>query len=372
MSIFALILICSTLLLIVSQFGSRLAARNSIVWWAITAFIIISSFRPELWEPVTRMLGITLVSNFLLAALSMFLFLQLIELSAETTAQSRKTRDLTAGLAADEYARKFSGTRQDRNDKRTKVLVVLPCYNEEGIIRETIARINELKLENERRGKFDLKICVVNDGSLDRSEEILIDNCYNDFVSHRVNIGVAGVLLTGFKIGHRIQADYVVQCDSDGQHPIHSILDLVEKAMAGRYDLLIGSRFVPITQGVENTDSSTTQARIAGIFIIRAMLRVFGGSASIFDPTSGFRAYSRNAQSILLRNMPDEYPEPESVAILALNRARVAEVSVNMTPRTTGISSINGIKTFRFMVKVLTALLGLRLRSLVSGRATPS
>ena len=62
-------------------------------------------------------------------------------------------------------------------------------------------------------------------------------------MSHDVNIGVSGVLLTAFKIAKENDFESVVQCDSDGQHPIEEIPRLLKFSSQNRFDLLVGSRF---------------------------------------------------------------------------------------------------------------------------------
>ena len=64
--------------------------------------------------------------------------------------------------------------------------------------------------------------------------------------------------------------------------------------------------------------------------------------------------------------MPDEYPEPESITILVGKGAKIGEMPVEMLPKSTGTSSIQGLQSFGFMIKVLTALIGLKLRTLVT------
>jgi hypothetical protein len=63
--------------------------------------------------------------------------------------------------------------------------------------------------------------------------------------------------------------------------------------------------------------------------------------------------------------MPDEYPEPETVALARREGLKLVEYGVSMNARTSGKSMISGMKTAIFMYKVLTALLGLRLRTLL-------
>jgi hypothetical protein len=60
--------------------------------------------------------------------------------------------------------------------------------------------------------------------------------------------------------------------------------------------------------------------------------------------------------------MPDEYPEPETIALLTTERLSLAEYPVEMTPRVAGKSSLAGLKSIRYMIKVTAAILGLRLR----------
>jgi hypothetical protein len=62
--------------------------------------------------------------------------------------------------------------------------------------------------------------------------------------------------------------------------------------------------------------------------------------------------------------MPDEFPEPEAIAIATVAGLKVIETSVKMEKRLAGLSSIRGLKTFIYMYKAISALVGLRLRTL--------
>ncbi|RYZ89080.1 MAG: DUF2304 family protein, partial [Proteobacteria bacterium] len=339
---------------------------NSIVWWAVAFFIILALVQPSLLKPLVDAMGIKVVSNFVLASLVMFLFIQVLELTGETTAQSRKFRQLVSNIASEQFFQKLPRSRSNSIHPRMRVLVVLPCYNEEEALPTTIAEMKEL-LASDTHADLDIHMCVVNDGSRDSSRFILEEEIPYNYVSHSANIGVSGVLLTGFAIAKQLKAHYVVQCDSDGQHPMHLIPEMVREAHRGEYDLLIGSRFYRAVNG--NALESTTIARVSGIVLIRRMLGLFGVKARVQDPTSGFRVYSEKARETLVRQMPDEYPEPESVALLAQIGLKIGETNVKMIARTTGVSSINGLKSVTFMTKVLTALIGLRLRTLWGNRS---
>jgi hypothetical protein len=348
-------------ILVFSQFGARLAARHAVTWYLVSAFILVSAVRPQWLRPLADLLGINLVSNLVLAVLTMFLFMQMLEQYAETARSQRQMVRLVASLASLGFP---SRPPPSREGSRLRVLVVLPCYNEAGSLPRLVPQLYALQASTP---DMEVDFCIVNDGSLDETPALLQELVPMNHVSHQANIGVAGVLRTGFEIARRIGADYAVQCDSDGQHPVERIPHLIRIARARQVDMLIGSRFAPGGEGTEDALASTTRLRRLGGLVVSTTLRLFRG-ARVVDSTSGFRVYSRRAMGTLLRRMPDEYPEPESIALVALARLRIEETHVEMLPRTTGTSSISGLKSARFMIKVTSALLGLRLRTLFRDR----
>ncbi len=365
MSLIVVLLAAGFFALLFSQFGHRLPARNSLIWWLVALFLLVAAINPGLYRPVIRVLGIELVSNFVLGGMMMFLFFQMVEQQAENRRFSRQIVELTTSFAArlfpEEGARHLAGGSR-------KVLIILPCYNEAGSLPEVLPRLTALQARLTGPERF--AFCVINDGSTDETLRLLSTLAPSGHVTHSANVGVAGALLTGFKIARSVGADYVIQCDSDGQHPIEEIPRLAAIAAEKGSDLLIGSRFAapePAAGAAADRLRSTTRLRRAGGVLVTFVLGLFGRAASVSDPTSGFRVYSGRAVQALLHSMPDEYPEPESIALLALRGLRIDELLVEMNPRTQGVSSLSGLKSIRFMVKVTTALLGLRVRSLIGG-----
>ena len=346
-----LILIILTLILI-SQFGGKLSAQNSLVWWLIFAFLIFVTTHPDGLLPLTHFLGITLVSNFVFAAMILFLIFQAIQESAVSTGQQRKLRSVVTKIAADYFLQK----NEWPSKRKPRVLIVFPCYNEAENLPDLFQHIAKLA-----PSPFELFPCIINDGSTDESESILKLKAPHISTHHVTNVGVAGVLLTGFKIAKTIDADFLVQCDSDGQHPLEKISDLVEQAIQKNADLMIGSRYV--NSSALNIHESSSPLRKVGSLIIRLSLKLFSLQNTVTDPTSGFRVYSKNAFRALEPIMPDEYPEPETIAILFSKKFRVMETPIPMSPRQAGESSLGGLKGIQFMLKVVTALIGLRLRT---------
>ena len=357
------LIVTVVLVFLLAQFGGRLAARSSLMWWMGLSLFMLSAIAPQLFRPIADLLGIKLVSNLVLASMVMFLTSQLIEQMSVSTTQMRGHRRLVSRLAVAEFLAKRS--RQPVQDPRTRVLVVLPCYNEAESLPGLLEELAGLTTVS----NADIDFCIVDDGSHDASKKILEQSAPVNHVTHLSNIGVAGVLMTGFEIGREMGMDYIVQCDSDGQHPVSFIPELVRVAHAEQTDLLVGSRFIKDKRAGSHHDlQATTRLRRLGSLMILMVLRLFGSHASISDPTSGFRIYSRRMYIDALGHMPDEYPEPELLALTSVHGGNVQEIGVTMAQRSAGTSSITGLQTMRYMLKVVTALLGLRLRTLARGK----
>ena len=357
------VIFLAVMLLVFAQFGKHIAARLSTVWWLVLVFILIASIDPEFFRPIADLLGVQVISNFFLASMIIFLFIQTIEQHVSSTRASRAIRRIVSSYAARAFVP--IGLPVPSSTNAPTALLLLPCFNEATSLQDSVSRIvTTLGTQNDA-----IVTCVVDDGSRDESRQILDASMSGRFTSHDVNVGVSGVLLTGFLIMERLGLDYVIQCDTDGQHPIELVPAMLREAIRQKTDLLIGSRFAQtplpdatLCDSSENA-KSTTKARMAGLWFISQALRMFNRRVCITDPTSGFRVYSRAAANDIVQNLPDEYPEPESIAILMVRNRRIAECRIPMKARTGGRSSIRGIRPFLYMVKVLSALLGLRIRA---------
>ncbi len=219
------------------------------------------------------------------------------------------------------------------------VLIVIPAYNEG----ETLPKLLE-KIQNECAGYDTL---VINDCSTDDTEEILKDlNC--SVINLPVNLGIGGAVQTGFKYAQLNGYDIAVQLDGDGQHNPEHIRELVEKIEEG-FNVCIGSRFI------DNKGYQSTQMRRMGIRFFRFLLRCFTGQ-SFTDPTSGFRAFDKEAILYFSTFYPTDYPEPESIIMLVKNKLRIAEIPVIMNERKNGKSSINSADSIYYVIKVTLAV----------------
>ena len=230
-----------------------------------------------------------------------------------------------------------------------KVLLIVPAFNEQESILPVCREILEYKTG------YDL--IVINDGSTDDTEKILVQNDI-PHIELIENLGIGGAVQTGYRYALENDYDVAVQFDGDGQHDIESVADLVQPVLDSEADMVIGSRFVK--KDMDNFKSSA--ARRAGIKILSGMIKWKTGKR-IYDTTSGFRAVSRKLMRLFAEDYSSEYPEPISTTSALLNGFKVLELPAKMRGREGGKSSISGFHTDAYyMLNVFLCILVLRRR----------
>jgi len=221
-----------------------------------------------------------------------------------------------------------------------KVLVIIPAYNEEKVIENTV--------NNLVNTTHDVDYVIINDCSKDNTLKICREKGLN-VVNLPVNLGIGGAVQTGYRYAYENNYDIAIQMDADGQHDPTYISDLVNKIEEGN-DLVIGSRFIE----KEGFQSSTI--RRMGIKLYSTIIKVFTNTI-IKDTTSGYRAANRDVIKIFANNYPVDYPEPETDAIIAKAGYNVVEIPVKMSARKEGKSSITPKKSIYYAVKVGLAVI---------------
>lgn len=224
-----------------------------------------------------------------------------------------------------------------------KVLIIIPAYNEQENILGTVNKIKEYSEE--------LDYIVINDGSTDNTEKILIENNIKH-IKLINNLGIGGAVQTGYKYAYENGFDIAIQFDGDGQHDINYVPNICEPILNGQADMVIGTRYLDKS----SSKFQSTFMRRLGSSIISIFIKVFAGK-KITDPTSGFRAINKKVIEEFAKEYPKEYPEPESTVSLLVNGYKVEEIPVSMNERTGGTSSIRLWKTVDYMVKVVLAII---------------
>ena len=123
--------------------------------------------------------------------------------------------------------------------------IIVPVYNEESTLLELL---NKLKKLNKI---CDLEIIIVNDGSNDKSKNIINSNSelYDKFIHLNKNYGKGKAVIEGLKI---CSYEYVLIQDADLEYDPEDIKILLEENKKYNYDLIMGSRFIGSKRTVLN------------------------------------------------------------------------------------------------------------------------
>lgn len=222
-----------------------------------------------------------------------------------------------------------------------KILVLIPCYNEEANIVNTVERLKETCPE--------VDFLVINDCSTDNSAALLKTRGY-PFLDLPVNLGIGGGVQCGYLYATRYGYDVTVQMDGDGQHDAAYLHEIVRPVLNGECDMCIGSRFI------KKEGFQTSFMRRVGIRFLSGMIHLLCGKR-VLDVTSGFRATNARMTAYFAAHYATDYPEPEAILAACLAGFRVGEAPVIMRERQGGVSSISSFKSVYYMVKVSLALI---------------
>lgn len=229
-----------------------------------------------------------------------------------------------------------------------KILVIIPAYNEEANILNTVIKVKKYK-------KIELDYIVINDGSKDSTKDVLEKNKLN-YIDLPFNMGIGAAVQTGYKYAYQNNYDIAIQFDGDGQHDINHIDRLINAIINDKANMVVGSRYV------ENISKfKSTFARQVGIRCISSFIKILSGK-KIKDVTSGYRAVDRNIIKIFSNEYPHEYPEPVTNYALLKNNYIVKEVGVNMFERANGKSSINCLKSVYYVFNVFISIIFINLK----------
>ena len=125
------------------------------------------------------------------------------------------------------------------------IAIVVPCYNEEAVLDETIHRLTAVASHIEHTtGCTKFKILFVNDGSKDNTWNIIEDSAANNpticgiCLAH--NVGHQQALWAGLEWAAS-HADAAVSIDADLQDDVNSIVEMVDLYLKG-IDVVYGVR----------------------------------------------------------------------------------------------------------------------------------
>ena len=237
-----------------------------------------------------------------------------------------------------------------------KLLIVVPCYNEEEVLPDTITKLENLLdlMINEKVIKANSQICFVDDGSKDKTWNILQKKCAQDTKVEAIklsrNFGHQNAILAGMFSN---EADLYVTIDADLQDNPECIIEMVKKAEEG-CEIVYGVR--------KERKSDNWFKRISAQMFYKLMLML---GVNIVYNHADFRLMSKKAVEEL-KNFPERNLFLR--AVVPLIGFKSDKVFYDRTPRLAGKTKYplskmltfawNGISSFSIVPLRLVTVLG--------------
>ena len=217
------------------------------------------------------------------------------------------------------------------------VSIVLAVYNEEDSLAQELQTIHQAM----ERVEYAYEIIVVDDGSTDRTPQILRDYSWIKVITHRRNRGSGAARKTGTLAA---RGEIVVWSDVDQTYPNHRIPDLIERMNEKGYDQVVGAR---------HAEKGTLRLlRVPAKYLIRR-LACFLASAEIPDLNSGLRAFRRDIALRYIDLLPPGFSCVTTITLAFLcNGYSVGYLPIQYQARV-GESKFHPIKdTYRYAMQV--------------------
>ncbi|OAQ21131.1 glycosyltransferase family 2 protein [Thermosulfurimonas dismutans] len=196
-------------------------------------------------------------------------------------------------------------------------IIIIPAFNEETTIKEVILGIKQILK--------DVEIVVINDRSTDGTAKEAL-KAGATVLDLPLKLGYWGALQTGFLYGYRKGFEYFVTMDADGQHPPEAVSKLLPPLKEKKAEVVIGACL----------ERGGIAKKLAW-----KIFRILTG-VKVKDLTSGFRAYSQRAVSLLIKEDLVILDNADLASLMLLNHygLKMLEVPVRICNRRGGTSKL--------------------------------
>ena len=220
-----------------------------------------------------------------------------------------------------------------------EVSIIIPAYNEEESIGETLDQVKEAM---DQSGVI-YEIIVVDDGSTDGTARIVRERGVN-LLQHPSNLGYGASLKAGIR---RARYSIIAITDADGSYPSWKIPALLESI--DEYDMVVGAR-------VGQRVSIPLMRRPAKWLLTRLANYLIG--KEIPDLNSGLRVFKKEIALALFRVLPSGFSFTATITLAMLaNEYLVKFVPIDYYPRV-GRSKIRPIRdTFNFLSLIVRTVM---------------
>ena len=210
-----------------------------------------------------------------------------------------------------------------------RTLIIIPSYNEK---KSLLTILRKIKNNN--------KILVMDDCSVDGTSLIFKRQKNIKIISNTKNYGYEKNLLKGFKKSFKLNVDYILTFDADGEHDFRDINKIKKFLFQNRPDMLVGSRKY----------MNRRSEKIVSFFF-----KLF---FNIDDPLSGFKAYKVSKLKKIINKVSNKFFLVDIIKLFKNNSFIIKNIEVNSIIKKKRISSVgNSLKISLKILKCLRLLI---------------
>jgi len=219
------------------------------------------------------------------------------------------------------------------------ISVIVPAYNEEEAIAEVMTRINNVMLSTKQK----YEIIVVDDGSKDRTSEIISKIKNVKTIKHPYNKGYGAALKTGILNSN---GEWILITDADGTYPVEDVPKLLEHVP--NYDMVVGSRTgISVAIPISRRPAKFMLSKLANYIT----------NKDIPDLNSGLRVFRKDMAMRFMHLYPSGFSFTTTITLASLsNDYSVKYVPINYEKRK-GKSKMRSSDFFGFNTLMLKMMM---------------
>ncbi|MDN5793033.1 MAG: glycosyltransferase family 2 protein [Brevibacterium aurantiacum] len=208
-------------------------------------------------------------------------------------------------------------------NRPTTVSVVIPVYNEEERIAESLATLDEAFAQ---RSDLDVDLLIVNDGSVDHSLSVCERIAPSlrhavTLLTHDINQGLGGALRTGIA---QSTGAMVVVLDSDLSYGLDDIMAIIDEQLRTHAHVVIASPYMPGGKSIAVPPALERRSRMANAILSWAAI------GKVYTLTGMVRAYDGEHIRAMSLKAVDVDINSEIVYKTQLLRGSIVEVPATL------------------------------------------